>query len=104
MMAKVFEKMMEYVFEEANDSEKYAKLALKYKADHPDLAKMFEDMSADEYKHMKMLCDHLTKLAGAHEEKHIPIDMVAAWNYVKGGMLHEQSMRIKHLHGTYSGS
>ena len=101
---RLFEDMMEFVFEEANDSEKYAKLAIKLKADHPDLAKMFEDLSGDEHKHMKMICEHLTKMAAAHEQLHIPAEMVSAWNYVKGTMLNEQSMRIKHLHGMYSNS
>lgn len=104
MMSRLFEDMIEFVIEEADDSEKYAKLALKLKDTHPDLAKMFEEMSADEYKHMSKLCEHMTKLAQEYEKNMIPQDMAQVFNYLRKGMLKEKSMLIKHLHGMYSGT
>ena len=99
---KIFEDMMEFLIEEVGDSEKYAKLAVKLKAEHPDLAKMFEDMSVDEHKHANQLCTHMGKMA-ENPAMNIPEDVKATYRYLKNGMIAEKNMMIKHLHGMYSG-
>jgi rubrerythrin len=101
---KIFEEMMEFLIEEADDAEKYAKLAIKLKREHPELAKMFEELSADEYKHMNTFVTHMSKLAEQREMLNIPADVVTVYHYLKNGMINEKAMMVKHLHSMYSGN
>ena len=61
-MEKMLDSMPELIEEEANDAMKYAKLAMAHRADHPDIADMFMQLSGEELKHMKMISDHMTAM------------------------------------------
>lgn len=57
--------------EEAKDAMKYATLALAHRADQPDLADMFMELSGEELHHMQMISDELTKMVKRlHEQYH----------------------------------
>ena len=53
--------------EEAKDAMKYANLALEHRDEHPDLADMFMQLSAEELHHMQMIAG---KMAAMVEELH----------------------------------
>lgn len=59
--------MPKLIEDEAEDSMKYAHLAMEHKADHPDLADMFMQLSVEELKHMQMIAE---KLAAMVEKAH----------------------------------
>lgn len=59
--------MPELIAEEANDAMKYAGLAMQHKADYPDLADMFMQLSTEELRHMQMISG---KMAGMVETLH----------------------------------
>ena len=54
--------MPELIEEEAKDAMKYANLAMAHRADHPDIADMFMELSKEELHHMKMISDHMTAM------------------------------------------
>ncbi len=58
---KSIKKLTELIDEELCDSEKYARLALKYKDDKPELAAMFYSLSLEEMKHMNTLHNEVVR-------------------------------------------
>ena len=48
--------------EEAQDAMKYAHLALEHRADHPDFADLFMELSGQELKHMQMISGMMTAM------------------------------------------
>ena len=62
--------MPELIEEEAKDSMKYANLALEHKADHPALADMFMQLSAEELHHMQMISDRMTAMVEKLQEQY----------------------------------
>lgn len=52
---KLIELLVEHVEEELNDAYTYAKLALEYKEENPDLAQLFYRLSGEEMTHMDAL-------------------------------------------------
>ena len=60
MMAK----MPDLIAGEAADAMKYANLALANQAEHPDLADMFMQLSAEELAHMRMISEKLASMVG----------------------------------------
>ena len=63
-METMMDKMPELIAEEAQDAMKYANLALAHRADHPDLADMFMELSSQELTHMQMISDKLAAMVG----------------------------------------
>ena len=54
--------MPELIAEEAADAMKYANLAIKQRADHPDLADLFMKLSGEELHHMQMISEKLAAM------------------------------------------
>ena len=50
--------------EEAQDSMKYAHLALEHRADHPEIADLFMKLSGEELHHMQMIAETLAAMIG----------------------------------------
>lgn len=99
---KIIEKLSDYIEEELDDAEKYAKCAMKHKEDDVIMGKMFYDMSVDELKHSLMLHEQAVKLINAYkaEGKEVPEAMQAVYDY-----LHEKHVEkyndIKVMQNTY---
>ena len=54
--------MPELIEGEAKDAMKYATLAIEHRTDHPSLADMFMQLSAEELHHMQMISDKMTAM------------------------------------------
>lgn len=62
--------MPELIEEEAKDAMKYANLALATRADHPDLADLFMQLSGEELRHMQMISDKMSSMVEKLQEQY----------------------------------
>lgn len=92
----------EEIEEELDDSEKYAKLAIEYKDEHPDLAEMYMSLSNAEMDHVNKLHDAVTRLIKEHREKHgePPAQMLAVYDYLHTRHT-DHAARIKAIQSMY---
>ena len=99
---KIIEKLSHMIEDELEGAEEYIECALKYKEEHPSLAKTFYDISTMEMQHVNMLHGEVTRLIEDHRRKHgePPAPMLAVYNY-----LHEKHIKkahhIKQYHDEY---
>ena len=81
---KLIKELEELIEEEIRDVKKYAKLAAEVKDDHPGLAQVFYNLSAQEDTHQAALHDEVVKIIEAHRRTHgePPAAMMAIYDYV----------------------
>lgn len=86
---ELIKKLSEFMEEELGDAEKYAKCAVKHKADYPTLAKTFYDLSTDEMRHKDLLHVEADRLIEQYrkEKGEPPAAMLAVYDY-----LHERQI------------
>ena len=71
MEENIMVEMPKLISGEASDAMKYANLAMEHRADHPDLADMFMQLSAEELRHMQMIADKMTAMVQKlHDQYH----------------------------------
>ena len=90
--------------EEMNDSEKYAKCALKYKEERPSLAQTFHALSLDEMKHKDMLHEEVVKIINEYRATgaEVPSDMMAVYDYLHKKHI-DRATEIKIIIESYKG-
>ena len=83
---KTFECLSRRIDEENNDSIAYAKLALENKDTNPWLAKIYHDLSDEEYRHMEILHGAVTRVIKDYREANgePPSAMLAVYDYLHG--------------------
>ena len=102
---KLIQMLCEMVDEEIGDAYKYAKCALEYKDTHPNLSKVFFDLSAAEMQHMTMLHTEVTKLIEKYrqEKGEPPEGMKAVYDYLHQKQI-DKAAEVKTLQGMYRGA
>ena len=99
---KIIKCLSELIEDELDDACKYIDLALKWKADYPDTADLFCELSLAEMEHMQKLHDEVAELIEEYRKEHgePPKEMMVLYEY-----LHEQHIgkatRIKVKQGMY---
>lgn len=99
---KIIKKLSELIDEELSDAEKYARCALKYSMEFPELSQTFMSLSREEMHHKDMLHAQVVKLIEKHRAEHgdPPVAMMAVYDY-----LHEKAIEKAHevamLHEQY---
>ena len=80
---KVIKCLAENIREELHDAEKYAKLAMEYKSERPELAEAFNTLSKQEINHANVLHSHVERIIKDYRAKEgePPAGMMAIYEW-----------------------
>lgn len=80
---KIIAKMVDFIDDELEGAEDYAKMAIEVKADHPKLAAKLNELANVEMGHMRQLHTEIVRLIEEYraQEGEPPKEMLAIYNY-----------------------
>ncbi len=99
---KEIKMLVENIGDELDDARKYAKLAMKYKSEDPDMANLLYKLAGEEMGHMNALhqCveNHIESYKRSHGEP--PESMTAVYDYLHEKQI-EKAQEVKNLLAMY---
>ena len=102
---KIIKTLSEKIEEEVCDAKAYAKLAIEYKEEHPELARDLYNLSMQEMDHMNILHNDVTELIRKYRETNgePPADMMAVYDYLHKKQI-DKTLEVKTLQAMYKES
>jgi ferritin len=102
---KIIKTLSEKIREEICDAKAYAKMAIEYKEEYPDLSRDFYNLSLQEMDHKNVLHNEVVELIRRYRETNgePPADMMAVYDYLHKESI-EKALEVKMLQSMYKES
>lgn len=102
---KIIQILSDKISEEICDAKAYAKMALEYKEEYPDLARDLYNLSLQEMDHKTILHNNVTTIIKKYREAKgdPPADMMAVYDYLHKKQI-EKALEVKSLQTMYKES
>ena len=89
---RIIKELSKQIKEELHDAEKYAKMALEHKMDHPDLAEAYHRLAKEEIGHATLLHEKVVAMIRkASTEKEVPPVMRELWAWQHDEIVEEEA-------------
>ena len=102
---KIIKILSEKISEELCDAKTYAKMALEYKDEYPDLSREFYNLSLQEMDHKTILHNKVTEMIKRYrdQEGEPPAEMLAVYDYLHKEQI-DKALEVKMLQTMYKES
>ena len=102
---KVIKILSNKITEEICDAKSYAKLAIEYKEEYPELSRTLYNLSTQEMEHMNKLHNEVTEIIRKYRETNgePPADMMAVYEYLHSEQI-DKAAEVKMLQTMYKES
>jgi len=102
---KVIKVLSEKIKEELCDAKAYAKMAIEYKEEYPELSRTLYNLSTQEMDHMNRLHNEVTEIIRRYRETNgePPADMLAVYDYLHKEQI-DMAVEVKTMQAMYKES